>query len=67
MIEGSPITVCRRCGTAHSQVVMGSCLDCDRADWELCKLIDAEEYIRMSGKDHVGDANEMMKRTVAHG
>lgn len=36
MIEGSPITVCRRCGTADAQVVMGACKVCDQADWELC-------------------------------
>lgn len=36
MIEGSPITVCRRCGTADAQVVLGTCKICDQADWELC-------------------------------
>lgn len=46
---------------------MGSCLDCDRVDWELCKTIESEEFIRMSDKDHTGDAKEIMKRTVAHG
>jgi len=51
MIEGSPITVCRKCGTAYSQVVLGTCLECDRGDWELCKLIESEEFIRMSGKE----------------
>lgn len=51
MIEGSPITVCRRCGAANSQVVLGTCMECDRADWELCKLIESEEFIRMSGKE----------------
>ena len=63
MIEGSPITVCRRCGAAYSQVVMGACLECDRADWELCKLIESENFIRMSGKEHIGDAADMT-RTV---
>lgn len=51
MIEGSPITVCRKCGAAYSQVVMGACLECDRGDWELCKLIDGEEYIFMPAQD----------------
>ncbi len=51
MIEGSPITVCRRCGTAYSQVVMGMCLDCDRDDWELCKLMEAEKYIFAAAQD----------------
>lgn len=36
MIEGSPITVCRRCGSAYSAVVLGVCMECDRDDWELC-------------------------------
>ena len=51
VIEGSPITVCRRCGAAYSQVVMGACLECDRGDWELCKLIDQENYIFMPAQD----------------
>ena len=42
MIEGSPITVCRRCGTAYSAVVLGTCQECDRADWELCGPITTE-------------------------
>ena len=57
MIEGSPITVCRRCGAAYSQVVMGACLECDRADWELCKLIDEEKFIFMPAKDPKVAAN----------
>lgn len=36
LIEGSPITVCRRCGSAYSAVVLGVCMECDRDDWELC-------------------------------
>ena len=52
MIEGSPITVCRRCGSAYSQVVLGSCSECDRADWELCTdLLDREKYIFMDAVD----------------
>jgi hypothetical protein len=52
MIEGSPITVCRRCGTAYSQVVLGSCSECDRVDWELCSdLIKREDYIFMGAVD----------------
>jgi len=51
LIEGSPITVCRKCGAAYSQVVMGACLECDRDDWELCKLIDQEKYIFMPAQD----------------
>ena len=51
MIEGSPITVCRKCGAAYSQVVMGVCLECDRTDCELCRLIDQEEYIFMPAQD----------------
>lgn len=51
MIEGSPITVCRRCGTAYSQVVMGMCLECDRDDWDLCRLIDEEKFIFMPATD----------------
>lgn len=52
MIEGSPITVCRRCGTAYSQVVLGSCSECDRADWELCTdLLEREKYIFMNAVD----------------
>ncbi len=58
MIEGSPITVCRRCGAAYSQVVMGTCLECDRADWLLCGLIDSEKFIFMNGKDMKVVANE---------
>jgi hypothetical protein len=57
MIEGSPITVCRRCGTAYSQVVLGTCSECDRADWELCGLIDSEGYIFMTDKDKKVGAN----------
>ncbi len=52
MIEGSPITVCRRCGTAYSAVVLGSCSECDRADWELCADIAKPEE-----KKVVGNAN----------
>jgi hypothetical protein len=55
MIEGSPITVCRRCGTAYSKVVMGECLECDRADWDLCSdLIKREDYIFMDAVDKKG-------------
>ena len=52
MIEGSPITVCRKCGTAYSAVVLGSCSECDRADWELCADIAKPEE-----KKVVGNAN----------
>lgn len=45
MIEGGPITVCRRCGSADAQVVFGSCRFCDESDWELCGLIKKEDYI----------------------
>lgn len=57
MIEGSPITVCRRCGTAYSAVVLGTCSECDREDWELCNLIDEEAYIFMPAKGKKAVAN----------
>lgn len=57
MIEGSPITMCRRCGAAYSAVVLGTCAECDRVDWELCKLIDSEDYIFMSATDKKAVAN----------
>ncbi len=57
MIEGSPITVCRRCGTAYSQVVMGTCSECDKEDWALCRLIDSENFIFMSAKESKAVAN----------
>ena len=44
LIEGSPITVCRRCGSAYSAVVLGTCSECDRGDWELCAdIVKPEE------------------------
>ncbi len=49
MIEGSPITVCRRCGSAYSQVVLGACSECDRGDWELCADISKPEDKKVSG------------------
>jgi len=65
MIEGSPITVCRRCGTAYSQIVMGICLECDRADWDLCAdLINREDYIFSSAKDDV--AKKKNKKVNGH-
>lgn len=57
LIEGSPITVCRRCGTAYSQVVLGTCSECDKADWLLCGLIDSENFIFMSAKESKAVAN----------
>jgi hypothetical protein len=51
VIEGSPITICRRCGVAYSQVVMGTCLECERSDWELCKIINQENYIFTQTQD----------------
>ena len=55
MIEGSPITVCRKCGTAYSQVVLGTCLECDREDWELCKDIGRPENGRIEKPVANGD------------
>lgn len=52
MIEGSPITVCRKCGAAYSQVVLGTCAECDRGDWELCA-----EIVKPEEKKEVGNAN----------
>lgn len=43
MIEGSPITVCRRCGSPWCSVVTQVCPECDRADWELCGEIKKPE------------------------
>lgn len=52
MIEGSPITVCRKCGTAYSQVVLGTCLECDVADLDLgVELIKREDYVFMAHDD----------------
>lgn len=69
MIEGSPITVCRKCGTAYSQVVLGTCSECDRADWDLCAdLIKREDYIFMNAHDHIAEANKMIgKKVVTNG
>lgn len=62
MIEGSPITVCRRCGTAYSAVVMGMCLECDRSDWDLCSdLMNREDYIFSSAVDE-----KTIKKAVPH-
>ncbi len=49
LIEGSPITVCRKCGTAYSAVVLGTCSECDRGDWELCADISKPEDKKVSG------------------
>ena len=65
MIEGSPITVCRKCGTAYSQVVMGLCIECDREDWDLCTdLMNREDYIFSSAKDDV--AKKKPKKVNGH-
>lgn len=60
MIEGSPITVCRRCGSAYSQVVLGACSECDRGDWELCTELTKRE-------DYIADQSKMVdKKEVAN-
>ena len=45
---------------------MGECLECARADWELCKLIESENFIRMPGKENSGGIPDMT-RTVNRG
>ena len=40
---------------------MGACLECDRGDWELCKLIDQEDYIFMPAQDKKVVANDKVE------